>query len=182
MRSTKSSGISGIVEAVKGEGRTGLVGFVSRLKERIRERESGIGAPFPRNEELGPPRFLLMVMFQRVLQGALWMFTACRPSCRWACQMKGQLCSDSRYGIWYRVLSLRIIVADCRFGCCRQRMGSPDIRRGVFVRFVSTRWRIVRQSSLSCQSLSLPASAGHSYLSRPGQLTFMRQRRRGNRV
>lgn len=60
IRSTRSSGISGIVEAVSGEGRTGRVGFVSMLKERMRDSESGIGAPFVRNGE-PPPRFLLMV-------------------------------------------------------------------------------------------------------------------------
>lgn len=55
MRSTRSSGISGIVEAVSGEGRTGRVGLVSMLKDRIKDRESGIGAPFPRKGELPPP-------------------------------------------------------------------------------------------------------------------------------
>jgi len=34
MRSTTSRGMSGMVEAVSGEGRTGRVGFVSTLKER----------------------------------------------------------------------------------------------------------------------------------------------------
>lgn len=47
IRSTRSSGMSGILEAVKGDGRTGLVGFVSMLKERISDRESGIGTPWP---------------------------------------------------------------------------------------------------------------------------------------
>jgi hypothetical protein len=37
MRSTRSRGISGMVEAVKGEGRMGRVGFVSTLKDLIRE-------------------------------------------------------------------------------------------------------------------------------------------------
>jgi hypothetical protein len=40
MRSTKSSGISRISDAVSGEGRTGRVGFVSTLKDRINEIES----------------------------------------------------------------------------------------------------------------------------------------------
>jgi hypothetical protein len=42
MRSTRSSGMSGMVEAVRGEGRTGRVGVASTLKERMREMESGI--------------------------------------------------------------------------------------------------------------------------------------------
>lgn len=47
MRSTRSSGMSGRVEAVNGDGRTGRVGLFSILNDRIRDRESGIGAPFP---------------------------------------------------------------------------------------------------------------------------------------
>ena len=61
MRSTRSSGISGMVDAVKGDGRTGLVGFVSLLNDLIRDNESGIGAPLPRNGELLPPRLRRMV-------------------------------------------------------------------------------------------------------------------------
>lgn len=61
MRSTRSSGISGNVDAVRGEGRTGRVGFVSRLNDLIKDRESGIGAPFPLNGE-GPPRLRLMLV------------------------------------------------------------------------------------------------------------------------
>jgi hypothetical protein len=51
------------VDAVRGDGRTGRVGFVSMLKERIRDNESGIGAPFPRKGELPPllPRRMLVV-------------------------------------------------------------------------------------------------------------------------
>jgi hypothetical protein len=60
MRSTKSSGISGIVDAVRGEGRTGRAGLVSMLKDLIKDSESGIGAPFALNE-LGPPRFRLIL-------------------------------------------------------------------------------------------------------------------------
>lgn len=41
-RSTKSRGISLIVEAVSGEGRMGREGFVSTLKERIRETGSAV--------------------------------------------------------------------------------------------------------------------------------------------
>lgn len=40
IRSTKSNGISRIRDAVSGEGRTGRVGFVSTLKDRIKETES----------------------------------------------------------------------------------------------------------------------------------------------
>ena len=48
--------MSGIVEAVRGEGRTGRAGFVSILKDRIKDNESGIGAvPFALNGEVPPP-------------------------------------------------------------------------------------------------------------------------------
>ena len=40
IRSTRSRGMSGMVEAVKGEGRIGRVGLVSTLKDRIRAPES----------------------------------------------------------------------------------------------------------------------------------------------
>jgi hypothetical protein len=46
--------MSGIVDAVRGEGRTGRVGFGS--KDLIRDKESGMGAPLALNGELGPPR------------------------------------------------------------------------------------------------------------------------------
>lgn len=49
IRSTRSSGISGMVEAVRGDGRTGRAGFVSMLKLLIRERASGIEALFGRS-------------------------------------------------------------------------------------------------------------------------------------
>lgn len=61
IRSSRSSGISGIVDAVRGDGRTGRVGFVSMLKDLIKDNESGIGAPLVLNGELGPPRFRRMV-------------------------------------------------------------------------------------------------------------------------
>jgi hypothetical protein len=41
-----------MVDAVSGEGRTGRVGLVSILNDRIKDNESGIGAPFPRKGEL----------------------------------------------------------------------------------------------------------------------------------
>ena len=52
-----------MVDAVSGEGRTGRVGLVSILKDRIKDRESGIGAPFPRKGELPPllPRRIVSV-------------------------------------------------------------------------------------------------------------------------
>ena len=53
--------MSGIVEAVRGDGRTGRDGFVSTLKDRIRDSESGIGAPFDLKGELGPPRLRLIL-------------------------------------------------------------------------------------------------------------------------
>ena len=43
-----------MVEAVRGEGRTGRVGFVSMLNDRIKDKESGIGAPVARKGELPP--------------------------------------------------------------------------------------------------------------------------------
>lgn len=48
--------MSGIVDAVRGEGRAGRAGFVSTLKDRIKDNESGIGAaPFALNGEAPPP-------------------------------------------------------------------------------------------------------------------------------
>lgn len=44
MRSYVSSGMPYIVEAVSGDGRTGLDGFVSELKVRINDKASGTGA------------------------------------------------------------------------------------------------------------------------------------------
>lgn len=44
-----------MVEAVRGEGRTGRVGLVSILKERNSDTESGIEPPFPRIGELAAP-------------------------------------------------------------------------------------------------------------------------------
>ncbi|EHL02167.1 hypothetical protein M7I_1761 [Glarea lozoyensis 74030] len=61
MRSTRSSGMSGMVDAVRGDGRTGREGLVSTLNDRIKDNESGMGAPFDLNGELGPPRLRLML-------------------------------------------------------------------------------------------------------------------------
>lgn len=60
--------MSGIVDAVRGDGRTGRVGLVSILKDRIKDSESGIGAPFVLNGELGPPRF------RRILNYGLFQY------------------------------------------------------------------------------------------------------------
>lgn len=91
MRSTRSSGISGIVDAVRGDGRTGRVGFVSILKDLISDNESGMGAPLVLNGELGPPRFRLMVKVFIFWMYAPLQFSyvshGLRPSCRLACQM-----------------------------------------------------------------------------------------------
>lgn len=46
MRSYVSSGMPCMVEAVSGDGRTGLDGFVSELKVRINDKASGTGAAF----------------------------------------------------------------------------------------------------------------------------------------
>ena len=43
-----------MVEAVSGEGRTGLAGLVSLLNDRRRDTESGMGAPLPLKGELPP--------------------------------------------------------------------------------------------------------------------------------
>lgn len=70
--------MSGIVEAVRGEGRTGRVGLVSILKDLIRDSESGIGAaPFAlKGEEPPPPRLRRMVAL------CVRMFNRCFPSYR----------------------------------------------------------------------------------------------------
>lgn len=65
IRSTKSSGISGIIDAPRGEGRTGLAGFVSTLKDLIRESESGIGAPPPLNCDPLPLLRLILIVVSR---------------------------------------------------------------------------------------------------------------------
>ena len=100
MRSTRSSGMSGIVEAVRGDGRTGRVGFVSILNDLIRDNESGMGAPLVLNGELGPPRFRLMVTVFGSRKYVPLQFSyvshGLRPSCRLACQLKGQVCSERR--------------------------------------------------------------------------------------
>ena len=44
IRSTRSSGMSLMVDAVSGDGLMGRVGFVSTLKDRIKETESVGGA------------------------------------------------------------------------------------------------------------------------------------------
>lgn len=49
-----------MVDAVRGEGLTGLVGLVSKLNDLIRDSESGIGAPLPLKGE-PPPLFRLIV-------------------------------------------------------------------------------------------------------------------------
>lgn len=52
--------MSGIVEAVRGEGRTGRAGLVSILNDLIKDNESGIAAPLVLK---GPaPRRLLLMM------------------------------------------------------------------------------------------------------------------------
>jgi hypothetical protein len=64
MRSTRSKGISGMVEAVRGEGRIGRAGLVSILKDLSRETESGIGAPLLLKGE--PPLFRLILKNGRI--------------------------------------------------------------------------------------------------------------------
>lgn len=116
MRSTKSSGISGIVDAVRGEGRTGRAGFVSMLKERIKDSESGIGAPFALNGELGPTRFRRMVnalnVSNNVLPADSHMYNP-RPIGRLAvrpAKVKGQVCRQSfgNYGSFGVSIRLRM--------------------------------------------------------------------------
>lgn len=55
IRSSKSSGIPWIVDAVSGEGRIGLDGFVSELNVLIRDKASGIGAAFALCTNVVPP-------------------------------------------------------------------------------------------------------------------------------
>jgi hypothetical protein len=50
-----------MVEAVSGEGRTGLAGLVSLLNDRRRDTESGMGAPFPLKGEF-PPLLRLILL------------------------------------------------------------------------------------------------------------------------
>ncbi len=114
MRSTRSRGMSGIVEAVRGEGRTGRVGFVSILKDRIKESESGIGAPLALKGELGPPRFRLIVTVGYFVfmcpSSARCICHGLRPSCRSACPMKGQVCRcNSKYYIRSQVSVVLVI-------------------------------------------------------------------------
>jgi hypothetical protein len=59
MRSTRSNGMSGMVDAVRGEGLTGRAGLVSMLKDLRRVTESGIGVPLLRNGEAPLLRLIL---------------------------------------------------------------------------------------------------------------------------
>ena len=59
MRSSMSSGMPWIVDAVSGEGLTGLDGFDSELNVLISDRVSGIGAAFALVAKAVPPALLL---------------------------------------------------------------------------------------------------------------------------
>lgn len=71
MRSTRSRGISGIVDAVNGDGRTGREGLLSTLNDRMSDSESGIGAPLALKGELGPERPRLIVAVDMYVSGYL---------------------------------------------------------------------------------------------------------------
>jgi hypothetical protein len=58
--------MSGIIDAPRGEGRTGLAGFVSTLKDLIRESESGMGAPPPLNGDPLPLLRLILIVVSRL--------------------------------------------------------------------------------------------------------------------
>lgn len=55
MRSYISRGMPWIVDAASGEGRTGLDGFVSELKDLTSEYESGTEGAFALLAKVGPP-------------------------------------------------------------------------------------------------------------------------------
>lgn len=55
MRSSISNGMPWMVEAVRGEGRTGLEGFVSELKVLISDRASGTGGALALLAKVVPP-------------------------------------------------------------------------------------------------------------------------------
>ena len=55
MRSYMSRGMPWIVDAVRGDGRIGLAGFVSELKVLINDKASGTGAAFALLANVGPP-------------------------------------------------------------------------------------------------------------------------------
>jgi hypothetical protein len=57
--------MSGIIDAPSGDGRTGLAGFVSTLKDLMREIESGIGAPLPLKGDPLPLLRLIVVVGSR---------------------------------------------------------------------------------------------------------------------
>ena len=61
MRSYMSNGMPCIVEAVSGEGRTGLAGFVSELKDLIRDNAAGTGAAFAL-AKVGPPDLWRLIL------------------------------------------------------------------------------------------------------------------------
>lgn len=87
--------MSGIVDAVRGDGRTGRVGLVSMLNDRMRDNESGMGAPFVLKGELGPPRFrrIFALYFVSITPRLSYVcITAYWPSSRSACQRGCQVC------------------------------------------------------------------------------------------
>ena len=65
MRSSISSGMPWIVDAVNGDGRTGLDGFDSELNVLISERASGIGVAFALVAKAVPPA---LVLWRRMIQ------------------------------------------------------------------------------------------------------------------
>lgn len=64
-----SSGISCIVDAVKGDGLTGLEGLLSELKVLINDRASGTGAAFALLANVVPPPLLPCLLERMILRG-----------------------------------------------------------------------------------------------------------------
>ena len=64
MRSSMSSGMPWMVDAVNGDGRTGLDGFDSELNILIKDRASGIGAAFALVANAVPPA---LVLWRRII-------------------------------------------------------------------------------------------------------------------
>lgn len=104
--------MSGIVEAVKGEGRTGRVGLVSILKDRINDKESGIAvAPLVLNGEPPGPRFRL------ILDVCMWV---CNYVYAYMFKPKVALPADSH-------VSIPRPIGRCAGGPARRKARSADV-------------------------------------------------------
>lgn len=71
IRSSMSSGMPWMVDAVSGEGRMGLEGFVSELKVLMSDRASGTGGALARLANVVPPEAVRrdrIILWQQGLQ------------------------------------------------------------------------------------------------------------------